>query len=57
MKNPDNNDAYSYLKDTNSEMKEYYKLKDKLDLTFKERKLLERVFLNAGANIQPESRE
>lgn len=57
MKNPDNNDAYSYLKDTNSAMKEYYKLKDKLDLTFKERQLLERVFLNAGTNIQPESRK
>lgn len=57
MKNPDNNDAYSYLKDTNSAMKEYHKLKDKLDLTFKERKLLERVFLNARANIQPQSRK
>lgn len=57
MKNPDNNDAYSYLKDTNSAMKEYHKLKDKLDLTFKERELLERVFLNAGTNIQPESRK
>ena len=57
MKNPDNNDAYSYLKDTNSAMKEYYKLKDKLDLTFKERELLERMFLNAGTNIQPESRK
>ena len=50
MKNPANNDVYSYLKDTNSAMKEYYKLKDKLDLTFKERQLLERILNERNGN-------